>query len=176
MGETLSHRGKQRQEQHFFLTISKLTNAQTVHSFEFTTITETRTEPTGRWRSLPMSEMFKLQPIFLRANWYSNRIFKQPSKAKTCQQTDSVLGHSYINSSRERVKMGPPSASNHQIIYGEKAKSVLLEMLQNPGPSSLWWSLMTSCRLFTIQNTNQQHPLLRRNSVVVRIRQTGTWC
>lgn len=88
------------------------------------------------------------------------------------------IGIIHINSSREPVRMAPPSASNHQIIYGEMVTSALLEMLQNCGSLSFWWSLLTSCstcRLFIIQQANQQHPLLLRKSVVTSICLTGTW-
>lgn len=95
-GRNTPHKEKQRQEQHFFFnhhqTDSKhLTNqkSQIVHSFAFTTIPETRIKPRGHGRSLPTNEIFKQQTVFLRADSYSNGIFKQPSKAKTCQQRDS---------------------------------------------------------------------------------------
>lgn len=42
-------------------------------------------------------------------------------------------GGTRINSSRGPVRMAAPSASNHQIIYGEMVTSALLEMLQNCG-------------------------------------------
>lgn len=87
------------------------------------------------------------------------------------------IGLIHSNSSREPVRMAPPSTCNHQIIYGEMVTSALLEMLQKCGSLSFWRSPLTSCstcRLFIIQQTNQQHPLLLGKSVVTSICPTGT--